>query len=89
MPKQFYALSAFQNGSLALFEVYAGRKRLPLQNQIERCLLLCAIDKTILKIQNFVESAEFSLRLFWSWLPATNFYQPIENSSTCTEKTEH
>ena len=54
MLEQLYALPTFQNGILVLFKVHTRRKRFPLQNQFERCLILVPLSKQSIKNFRFV-----------------------------------
>lgn len=42
MSGRFCTLPAFQNKRFAFFKIYAGGKQFPMQNWLERCLLLGA-----------------------------------------------
>ena len=54
MLEQLYALPTFQNGILVLFKVHTRRKRFPLQNKFERCLILVPLSKQSIKNFRFV-----------------------------------
>ena len=44
-----FILPAFQNGRFALFKMYAGEKRFPLQNRIGRYLFLGTTEQKLTK----------------------------------------